>query len=301
MSVRDQLRGTGVALVTPFKEDKSVDFDSLHKLIDFVIEGGVQYVVTLGTTGETPTLSRQEKLDIVQATFSAVAARVPVVIGIGGNNTAELLNDLEVFPVEKAAAILSASPYYNKPSQEGIFQHYKTLADATNKPIILYNVPGRTGSNIAAATTVRLAHEVQNIVAIKEASGNMAQCMQIIKDKPEEFMVVSGDDNLVLPQIACGMKGVISVAANCFPRQFTAMVNACLSNDFVGARSWNNLLMQGYDLLFAENNPAGVKAFLAELGIIKNELRLPLVPLSKPIQEQVKRYLASLIENPVDA
>lgn len=301
MSVRDQLRGTGVALVTPFNEDGSVDFDSLQKLIDFVIEGGVQYVVTLGTTGETPTLIKEEKLDIIQATFSAVAARVPVVVGIGGNNTAELLKDLEAFPVEKAAAILSASPYYNKPSQEGIFQHYKTLANATNKPIILYNVPGRTGSNITAATTVRLAHEVENIVAIKEASGNMAQCMQILKDKPEEFMVVSGDDNLVLPQIACGMKGVISVAANCFPRQFTAMVNACLSNDFAGARSWNNLLMQGYDLLFAENNPAGVKAFLSELGVIKNEFRLPLVPLSKHIHERVKQYLAALNETSVNA
>jgi 4-hydroxy-tetrahydrodipicolinate synthase len=301
MSVRDQLGGTGVALVTPFNADGSVDFESLQKLIDFVIEGGVQYVVTLGTTGETPTLSKEEKLEIVQATFSAVAARVPVVIGIGGNNTAELLKDIETFPVEKAAAILSASPYYNKPSQEGIYQHYKTLAQATTKPFILYNVPGRTGSNITAETTVRLAKDVENIVAIKEASGNMAQCMQILKDKPEEFMVVSGDDNLVLPQIACGMKGVISVAANCFPRQFTAMVNACLENDFAAARSWNNLLMRGYDLLFAENNPAGVKAFLSELGVIKNHLRLPVVPLSSGIHQQVKQYLASLNQNPVNA
>jgi len=301
MSVRDQLGGTGVALVTPFKEDGSVDFDTLRKLIDFVIEGGVQYVVTLGTTGETPTLSKEEKQEIVQATFTAIAARVPVVIGIGGNNTAELLKDLESFPIEKAAAILSASPYYNKPSQEGIYQHYKNLAQATTKPFILYNVPGRTGSNIAAATTVRLPNDFENIVAIKEASGNMAQCMQILKDKPQEFMVVSGDDNLVLPQIACGMKGVISVAANCFPRQFTAMVNACLENDFAGARSWNNLLMQGYDLLFAENNPAGVKAFLSEQGVIKNYLRLPLTPLSSSIHQQVKEYLASLRQNSVNA
>ena len=292
--LREILRGTGVALVTPFKEDKSVDFDALKALIDFVIEGGVQYVVTLGTTGETPTLSREEKLDIIHATFSAVSARVPVVIGIGGNNTQSVIKDMETFPVEKATAILSASPYYNKPSQEGIFQHYKALSSVTTKPIILYNVPGRTGSNIAATTTVRLANEIDNIAGIKEASGNLAQCMQIIRDKPEEFMVVSGDDNLAMAQIACGMDGVISVAANCFPKDFSIMVNAALENDFKTARIYNNQLLQGYDLLFAENNPAGVKAFLSELGIIKNYLRLPLVPLSNSIHQQVKDYLPSL-------
>ena len=292
--LREILRGTGVALVTPFKEDNSIDFAALEALVNFVIEGGVQYIVTLGTTGETPTVSREEKLDIIQATFSAVAARVPVVIGIGGNNTASLIKDIETFPVEKAIAILSASPYYNKPSQEGIFQHYKALAGATTKPIILYNVPGRTGSNISAATTVRLANEVDIIAGTKEASGNMAQCMQILRDKPQEFMVVSGDDNLALAQIACGMDGVISVAANCFPKDFSLMVQAALKNDFETARSYNNRLLQGYDLLFAENNPAGVKAVLSELGIIKNNLRLPLVPLSQPIHEQVRAYLQTL-------
>lgn len=292
--VRDILRGTGVALVTPFKANGSVDFDSLQKLINFVIEGGVQYVVALGTTGETPTLTKEEKLDIVQTTFSTVADRVPVVIGIGGNNTQEVLKDLEAFPIEKAAAILSASPYYNKPSQEGIYQHYRAMALATNRPILLYNVPGRTGSNIAPTTVVRLANDFENIDGIKEASGNMAQCMQLLRDTPQDFMVVSGDDNLTLPQIACGMDGVISVAANCFPKDFAAMVNAALDNDFVTARSLNNKLLAGYDLLFAENNPAGVKAFLAELGIIENYLRLPLVPLSDRIHEQVKEYLESL-------
>lgn len=301
MSVRDILRGTGVALVTPFKADGSVDHDSLKKLINFVIDGGVQYVVTLGTTGETPTLDREEKLEIIQTTFTSVAARVPVVIGIGGNNTKEILQDIADFPVEKAAAILSASPYYNKPSQEGIYQHYKALASATTRPIILYNVPGRTGSNISAATTIRLANDFSNIVGIKEASGNMAQCMQILRDKPQEFMVVSGDDNLTMAQIACGMKGVISVAANCFPKDFTDMVNAALSEDFTKARSYNNKLLQGYDLLFAENNPAGVKAFLSELGIIENNLRLPLVPLSEPIHRQAKEYLATLMEKGGDA
>jgi 4-hydroxy-tetrahydrodipicolinate synthase len=292
--VRDILRGTGVALVTPFKANGSVDFDSLQKLINFVIEGGVQYVVALGTTGETPTLTKEEKLDVVQTTFTTVADRVPVVIGIGGNNTQEVLKDLEAFPIEKATAILSASPYYNKPSQEGIYQHYRAMAMATNRPILLYNVPGRTGSNIAPETVVRLANDFENIDGIKEASGNMAQCMQLLRDTPQDFMVVSGDDNLTLPQIACGMDGVISVAANCFPKDFAAMVNAALDSDFVTARSLNNKLLAGYDLLFAENNPAGVKAFLAELGIIENYLRLPLVPLSDRIHEQVKEYLESL-------
>jgi 4-hydroxy-tetrahydrodipicolinate synthase len=220
MSLRDQLRGTGVALVTPFNEDKTVDYDGLHKLIDFVIKDGVQYLVTLGTTGETPTLSYQEKIDIINFTFHVVASKVPIVVGIGGNNTAATIKDIEEFPIENAIAILSASPYYNKPSQEGIYQHYKALAAATTKPIILYNVPGRTGSNISAATTLRLAKEVENISGIKEASGNMGQCMQILKDRPEEFLVVSGDDNLALAQIACGMDGVISVAANSFPKDF---------------------------------------------------------------------------------
>lgn len=294
MSVRDLLQGTGVALVTPFNEDKSIDFESLQKLIDFVIEGGVNYVVTLGTTGETPTLSRDEKLEIINATFSIVSGRVPVVIGIGGNNTASIVKDVETFPVEKAAAILSASPYYNKPSQEGIYQHYKALASATAKPIILYNVPGRTGSNIAASTTIRLANDFGNINGIKEASGNMNQCMQIIRDKPQEFLVVSGDDNLAMAQIACGMRGVISVAANCFPKDFSQMVNCALEDDFDSARRINSILLKGYDLLFAENNPAGVKAFLAELGVIKNHLRLPLVPLSESVHKQAKEYLLTL-------
>ena len=294
MSLRDLLKGTGVALVTPFTADKKIDFDAYQKLIDFVIEGGVNYVVTLGTTGETPTLSREEKIALIEATFSIVSARVPVVVGIGGNNTASLLKDIESFPIENAAAILSASPYYNKPSQEGIYQHYKAIAEATSKPVILYNVPGRTGSNIAAATTIRLAREFSNINGIKEASGNMNQCMQILRDKPRDFLVVSGDDNLALAQIACGMEGVISVAANCFPKDFSAMVNYALENDYHAARSRNNVLLEGYDLLFVENNPAGVKAFLSELGIIRNELRLPLVPLSQTYAAQVKDYLATL-------
>ena len=294
MSIIDLLKGTGVALVTPFKADKSIDFDSYQKLLDFVIEGGVNYVVTLGTTGETPTLSREEKIELIEATFSMVSARVPVVVGIGGNNTASVIKDIETFPIENAVAVLSASPYYNKPSQEGIYQHYKALAGATAKPLILYNVPGRTGSNISAETTIRLAHEFDNISGIKEASGNMNQCLQILRDKPQDFLVVSGDDNLALAQIACGMRGVISVAANCFPKDFSNMVTAALEDDFHTARLLNNALLQGYELLFAENNPAGVKAALAEMDIIQNHLRLPLVPLSEGLVKQLKEYLSSL-------
>ncbi|MEI6947223.1 4-hydroxy-tetrahydrodipicolinate synthase [Paraflavisolibacter sp. H34] len=293
MSLREQLRGTGVALVTPFSTDHSVDYPALEKLINFVIEGGVQYVVSLGTTGETPVLSKEEKLEIFNFTHSVVAGRVPIVLGVGGNHTQGVIREINSFPLEKAVAILSASPYYNKPSQEGIYQHYKALAAASPLPIILYNVPGRTGSNIAAPTALRLA-ELDNIAGIKEASGNMVQCMHILRDKPKDFLVTSGDDHVTLPLIACGMDGVISVAANCFPKDFSRMVNLALEGNFDAAKPLHFKLLEGYDLLFAENNPAGVKAFLAELGLISNHLRLPLVPLSDPIQQQVKKYCATL-------
>ncbi|RYY88013.1 MAG: 4-hydroxy-tetrahydrodipicolinate synthase [Chitinophagaceae bacterium] len=292
--LNDLLKGTGVALVTPFNSQGAVDFPALEKLINFVIEGGVDYLVSLGTTGETPVLSHEEKLEVLKCTFAAAASRVPVVIGAGGNNTASVIKEIESLPVEKAAAILSASPYYNKPSQEGIFQHYKAIAASTDRPIVLYNVPGRTGSNMTAATTVRLSKEVRNIAGIKEASGNLAQCMQILRDVPSDFLVVSGDDNLAMAQIACGMRGVISVAANSFPKEFSSMVNYALENNFAGARTINNSLLAGYDLLFAENNPAGVKAVLAELGVIENYLRLPVVPLSSALHEQVRVYLQQL-------
>ncbi len=291
MSLRKQLQGTGVAIITPFKSSMEVDMDALGKLIDFIIGNGVDYIVSLGTTGETPTLDAEEKDDIIHFTFEKVNNRVPVVVGIGGNNTKEVMENMESYPLEKAAAVLSASPYYNKPSQEGIFQHYKNLASASPKPVILYNVPGRTGSNITAETTLRLAKEVPNIAGIKEASGNMVQCMHILRDRPEGFLVVSGDDHITLPLIACGMDGVISVAANCFPKDFSNMVRFSLKGDFESARPLHNKCLEGNDLLFAENNPAGVKAFLYELGIIENVLRLPLVPLSSAIHQKVKSYL----------
>ncbi|MBL7701311.1 MAG: 4-hydroxy-tetrahydrodipicolinate synthase [Ferruginibacter sp.] len=291
MSLRTQLQGTGVAIVTPFKATMEVDFDALGKLIDFIIDKGVEYIVTLGTTGETPTLDAEEKSDIINYTFEKVHGKVPVVVGVGGNNTKEVMENLQSYELEKAAAVLSASPYYNKPSQEGIFQHYKNLAAESPKPIILYNVPGRTGSNITAETTLRLAKEVENIAGIKEASGNMVQCMHILRDRPDDFLVVSGDDHLTLPLIACGMDGVISVAANCFPKDFSDMVRHCLKGDFSSARPLHYKCLEGNDLLFAENNPAGVKAFLAEMGIIENVVRLPLVPLSNAVHQKVKAYL----------
>ena len=291
MSLRDTLRGTGVALVTPFNSRGAIDFNALGRVIDFVIDGGVEYLVTLGTTGETPVLSKREKTDIIQFTYDAARNRVPVVVGIGGNNTAELISDLEDFPLDEAVAVLSASPYYNKPSQEGIFQHYRALAEASPKPVLLYNVPGRTGRNVTAQTALRLANEVDNIAGIKEASGDMAQCMLILRDKPEDFLVVSGDDALALPQLACGMEGVISVAANCFPKQFSEMVRLGLKGDFASAKLVNDELIEGYDILFIENNPAGVKAFLAEDGLIENYLRLPLVPLSNDVSKRLKDYL----------
>jgi len=292
MSLREKLRGTGVALITPFQSNTSIDYTALEKVIDFVIAGGVEYVVTLGTTGETPTLSKEEKKQIALFTYEKVAGRVPVVVGIGGNNTAELLQELASFPLDKAAAVLSASPYYSKPSQEGLFLHYKALAEASPKPLLLYNVPGRTGRNLSAATTIRLAHEVKNVAGIKEASGDMAQCMEILRDKPDDFLVVSGDDALAFPQIACGMEGVISVAANGFSREFSDMVRLALQGDLRGAKALNDRLIAGYDIMFAENNPAGIKGAMAEKGLIGNYVRLPVVPLSAGLQAKWKEYLA---------
>ncbi|MEO8721354.1 MAG: 4-hydroxy-tetrahydrodipicolinate synthase [Ginsengibacter sp.] len=294
MSLKNKLTGTGVALVTPFKKNSDIDFDALEKMIDYVIDNGVDYLVSLGSTGETPTLSSKEQVEIVTFTSRKINNRVPLVLGIGGNNTKEVIAHFSDFPLEQATAILSSSPNYNKPSQEGIFQHYKALNHASPVPIILYNVPGRTSSNIAASTVLRLANECENIQGIKEASGNMVQCMHILNDMPEDFLFVSGDDHISLPLISCGANGVISVAANCFPKDFCNMIRFALKNDFENARKLHYKLLPGYDLLFVENNPAGVKAFLAELKLIENELRLPLVPLSAPFYQKVKEFLTTI-------
>jgi 4-hydroxy-tetrahydrodipicolinate synthase len=292
MSLSNRLRGTGVALVTPFKASLEIDYDALGKVIDYVIKDGAEYVVTLGTTGETPTLRKEEKTDIVNYTYDKVNSRVPVVVGVGGNNTQDVIEDLEKLPLEKAIAVLSASPWYNKPSQEGLFQHYKAIAAATIKPVLLYNVPGRTGRNIDADTILRLAREVDNIAGLKEAGGDMAQCMKVLRDKPEDFFVVSGDDALALPQIACGMEGVISVAANSFPKTFSEMVRLALKADFKNAKALNDKLIEAYEIMFAENNPAGVKAFMTELGLIGNNFRLPVTSLSDGLYAKAKAYLA---------
>jgi 4-hydroxy-tetrahydrodipicolinate synthase len=293
MSLKKLLQGTGVALVTPFKISGKVDYDALGKLIDFDIANGVEYVITLGTTGETPTLDKLEKFDIIHFTYQKVNGRVPVVVGIGGNSTAEVIENLHTYPLDKATAILSASPYYNKPSQEGIFQHYKAIAAASPKPILLYNVPGRTGSNVTAETTLRLSKE-KNIAGIKEASGNMVQCMHILRDMPADFLFVSGDDHIAMPLIACGSDGVISVTANCFPKDFSEMIRQSLKGNFAAAKPLHYKCLEGNDLLFAENNPAGVKAFLYELGIIENVVRLPVVPLSEAVHAKVKAYLKKI-------
>ena len=290
MNLRKTLTGTGVAIVTPFADDLSVDYTALGKLIDYIINNGVNYIVTLGTTGETPVLTIQEKKEIILFTQKHIAGRVPMVVGIGGNDTASVIKDLQTYPLDGAVAVLSASPYYNKPSQEGIYQHYKALAAASPKPIILYNVPGRTGRNMMAATTLRLA-QIENIIGVKEASNDIQQAIEILKGRPEDFFVTSGDDDLVLPEMACGMDGVISVAANAFPKAFSMMVNHCLKNEFPAAVKINNKMLEVYRLLFAENNPSGAKAFLAEMKIIKNNLRLPGVPLSDELHTQIKNYL----------
>jgi 4-hydroxy-tetrahydrodipicolinate synthase len=292
MAIQHQLRGTGVALVTPFTKEGNVDFTALGKVIDHVIKGGIDYLVTLGTTGETPSLSKEEKIDIIEFTFSHTAGRVPIIVGVGGNNTAEVISDLQKLPLSEALAVLSVSPFYNKPSQEGIYQHYKTIAEASPKPVILYNVPGRTGRNMSAATSIRLAKDCPNVVGLKEASGDMAQCMEILRDAPSNFVVLSGDDLLAMPQIACGMQGVISVAANAYPLEYSNMVRACLAGDFVKAKMINDPLIEAYDMMFAENNPSGVKAFMHEMGLLENEVRLPIVSLSEPIYSRVKTYLS---------
>lgn len=290
MSLRNTLTGTGVAIVTPFNENFSIDYVALDKIIDFQIEGGIDYLVTLGTTGETPTISKSEQIELIEHTYAKVAGRVPVVVGIGGNNTQAVVEDLKQFPLDKAAAVLSAAPYYSKPSQEGIFQHYKALAAASPKPILLYNVPHRTGKNIDAATVIRLAN-VENIGGIKEACGDFAQFAKILRDVPESFLVTSGEDDIIIPQIAMGMRGVITVAGNAFPKELAQIVRLSLDGKFAEATEINNKILEVFPLLFCENNPAGIKAFLADMGLLKNLVRLPVVPLSQENHQKISAFL----------
>lgn len=287
----NKFKGTGVAIVTPFNKEQNVDYKSLEKLVEHLVTGGVEYLVVQGTTGESVTLSHDEKSAILDFVAEINKKRVPIVLGIGGNNTRELMNHFKHFNFDQVDAILSVSPYYNKPTQEGIFQHYKALAAETPKPIILYNVPGRTASNITADTTLRLS-EINNIIGIKEASGDLGQVMKIINKKPHDFLVISGDDALTLPIIASGGDGVISVVGNAFPKLFSDMVRAALKNDYPAARINHYRLLTITEMLFAEGNPGGIKAALKILGICDDVLRLPLVNISVGLFEKMKTEIS---------
>lgn len=271
-------KGLGIALITPFMEDGSVDYKALIRLIEYQLDNGADFFCILATTGETPTLTADEKQKIKDLVVSIVGGRVPILMGCGGYNTAAIVEELQTRDFKGVDGILSVCPYYNKPSQEGLYQHFKTIAANTSLPVVLYNVPGRTGVNMKAETTVRLAHDCQNIVAIKEASGNLEQVDEIIKNKPKDFDVISGDDALTFPMISCGAVGVISVIGNALPREFSKMIRLQMRGEYDGARKIHHRFTDLFSLLFVDGNPAGVKAMLHEMGYIENILRLPLVP-----------------------
>lgn len=287
-------KGTGVAIVTPFKKNLEIDFNALRKLIQHLIKGKVEYIVVLGTTGESVTLTKEEKKEIIAFVKNEVNNKIPLVLGVGGNNTMQILEDLKMLDLSGFSAILSVSPYYNKPSQEGIYQHYKAIAEYSPLPIILYNVPGRTSSNIQWQTTIRLANDFKNIIGIKEASGNIEQIMKIIHHRKKNFLVISGDDNLTLPIIAAGGDGVISVVANAYPKRFSDMVRAALNNDFVKARKLHYSLMFFTEQLFADGNPGGIKYALSELGITEPYVRLPLVLPNNNVQNEIKNLIKQI-------
>ena len=284
----------GVALITPFNEDGTIDFPALARLIEYQIQNGIDYLVALGTTAETPTLTEDEKARVRAFIIEKVNGRVPIVLGLGGNNTNAIVENLKTQNFDGIDAILSVVPYYNKPSQEGIYQHYKAIASATKLPVILYNVPGRTGVNMTAETTWRLARDFDNIVAIKEASGNITQMDDIIKNKPSDFMVISGDDGITFPLITLGAVGVISVIGNAFPREFSRMVRLALNGDYASALTIHHRFTELFSLLFVDGNPAGVKCLLHAMGYIQNQLRLPLVPTRITTYEKIRDVLQKL-------
>ena len=288
-----KFKGTGVAIVTPFKADKSVDYDALERLVEHLVSNGIDYLVVQGTTGESVTLTKEEKKETLAFIQKINNGRIPVVLGIGGNCTATVVETLKTTDLTGVDAILSVSPYYNKPTQEGIYQHYKAIAEASPLPIILYNVPGRTSSNILASTTLRLARDFKNIIAVKEASGNLEQCMEIINNKPEGFLVISGDDALTLPIIASGGDGVISVIANAFPLGFSDMVRAALKADLHTAQKLHYKYFEMIHYLFVEGNPAGVKAALKILNITGDTVRLPLVNVGDMTYMKIKELIAT--------
>ncbi|MCM1377061.1 MAG: 4-hydroxy-tetrahydrodipicolinate synthase [Clostridium sp.] len=291
---RFKLEGLGVALVTPFNEDKSIDFNALGKVVDFCVDNNADFLVVLGTTGETPTLFPGERQDVKDFIRKQTDGRIPLVLGMGGNNTAAIVADLQNEDLSGFDAILSVVPYYNKPSQEGLYQHYKAIADASPLPVILYNVPGRTGVNLTAQTTLRLARDFPNIIGIKEASGNFPQIEEIIKNKPQSFNVISGDDGITFPLMTLGATGVISVIGNAFPKEFGKMVRLCLKGEFDKALPLHFKFTELFNLLFVDGNPAGVKCTLNAMGLIKNELRLPLVPTRLSTNEKIHELLHTL-------
>lgn len=276
--VQNIFKGLGIALVTPFTSDGSVDYQSLSRLVEYQLKNGADFFCILATTGETPTLTSEEKKNIKELVVDLVGGKVPILIGCGGNNTADVVKELQTGDFSGIDGVLSVCPYYNKPSQEGLYQHFKAIASATNMPVVLYNVPGRTGVNLKAETTVRLARDCKNIVAIKEASGSLEQVDEIIKNKPDSFDVISGDDALTFPMIACGAAGVISVIGNALPKEFSRMIRLEMRGEIESARKIHHKFTDLFNLLFVDGNPAGVKAMLHEMGMIENVLRLPLVP-----------------------
>lgn len=282
-----EIEGAGVALITPFQEDGTVDYPTLARLIEFQIEEGIDYIVSLGTTGETATLSDQERKEIWSFTSKQVNKRVPLVAGIGGNNTSEVVRQIENFDRLDYCAFLSVSPYYNKPTQEGLYQHYKAISAASPLPIILYNVPGRTGVNIDADTTIRLANDCPNIVATKEASANFSQFSQILRDRPEGFMLISGDDPITLPMMALGASGIISVVGNAYPGKVSQLARWCKEGQYEKARTLHEQLLHITDLCFLDGNPAGVKYILEKKGFGTTQLRLPLVPARISTQQAI--------------
>ena len=284
----------GVALITPFKEDGSVDYDALLRLVEYQVQNGIDFLCVLGTTAETPTLTAEEKKKIKSLVIERVNGRVPILLGVGSNCTQTVIDTIKNDDMTGVDALLIAVPYYNKPSQEGIYQHYKAIAQSTKLPIVLYNVPGRTGVNMTAATTLRLAHDFDNIVAIKEASGDISQMDEIIKKKPENFDVISGDDGITFPLITLGAVGVISVIGNAFPREFSRMTRLALAGDYNSALTIHHQFTELFKLLFVDGNPAGVKAMLSMMGMIENRLRLPLVPTRITTYEEMRKVLEGL-------
>ncbi len=287
----NKLKGTGVALITPFHKDGSIDFKSFRKILERCIDGKVEYLVPLGTTGESATLTTNEKRAVVDFVIEIADKRLPIVLGLGGNNTQEILNSIDEYDFDGVDAILSVSPYYNKPSQKGIYQHYKMIGNACPVPVLLYNVPARTGSNLDADTTLQLAHEVKNIVGIKEASGNLEKAMKIIKNKPKDFLVISGDDVISLPMIACGADGVISVISNAFPKDFSEMIRLSLDGNFDKSRKLHYKLLELMHAIFIDGNPSGVKGLMTAMNICSEHVRLPLTPVTKSI---INRFEAML-------